>query len=95
MRFGAQLSTYRCSPLSAYRGAPVLFKFLDVFVATAQVVPRLVGGFCCAASFNAHGAERDDGTAVEWCAQCSARRYNARQSAVTVIARAQGQKSQY
>jgi hypothetical protein len=95
MRFCAQLSAYRRSPLSAYRGAPVLFKFLDVFVAAAQIVPRLVGGFCCAASFNAHSAERDDGTAVNWCAHCSASRHNARQSAVTAVARAQGQKSQY
>jgi hypothetical protein len=58
--------------LSAYRGAAVLFKFLDVLVAAAQPVPRLVGGFCCAASFNAHGAERNGGTVIEWCAHCLA-----------------------
>jgi hypothetical protein len=51
--------------LPAYRGAAVLFKLLDVLVAAAQAVPRLVGGFCCAASFNAHGAERNDGTVIE------------------------------
>lgn len=63
-----------CASLSAYRGAAVLFKFFDVLVAAAQLIPRLVGGFCCAASFNAHGAERDGGTAVEWCAHCVASR---------------------
>jgi hypothetical protein len=62
-------STIRgCASLSAYRGAAVLFKFLDVLVAAAQPVPRLVGGLCCAAGFNAHGAERNGGTAVEGCA---------------------------
>jgi hypothetical protein len=63
-----------CASLSAYRGAAVLFKLLDVLVAAAQPVPGLVGGFCCAASFNAHGAERDGGTAIEWCAHCLASR---------------------
>jgi hypothetical protein len=47
-----------CASLSAHRGAAVLFKLLDVSIAAAQPVRRLVGGFCCAASFNAHGAER-------------------------------------
>jgi hypothetical protein len=64
----------RAPPRSAHRGAAVLFKLLDVLVAAAQQVPRLVGGFCCAVGFNAHGAERNGGTAVEWCAQCSAGR---------------------
>jgi hypothetical protein len=63
-----------CASLSAHRSAAVLFKFLDVLVAAAQPVPRLMGGFCCAAGFNAHGAERNGGTAVEWCAHCSASR---------------------
>jgi hypothetical protein len=64
-------STIRgCASSSAYRSAAVLFKLLDVLVAAAQPVPRLVGGFCCAASFNAHGAERNGGTAIEWCAHC-------------------------
>jgi hypothetical protein len=58
-----------CVSLPAYRGAAVLFKLLDVLVAAAQPVPRLVGSFCRAAGFNAHGAERNGGTAVEWCAQ--------------------------
>jgi hypothetical protein len=57
-----------CASLSAYRSAAVLFKLLDVLVAAAQLVPRLIGGFCCPTSFNAHGAEGDGGTAVEWCA---------------------------
>jgi hypothetical protein len=61
-----------CASLSAYRGAAVLFKLLDVSVAAAQPVPRLLGGFCCAAGFNAHGAERNGGTAIEWCAHCLA-----------------------
>lgn len=63
-----------CASLSAYRSASVLFKLSDVLVAAAQLVPRLVGGFCCAASFNAHGAERDGGTAVESCARYPASR---------------------
>jgi hypothetical protein len=84
-----------CASLSAYRGAAVLFKLLDVFVAAAQQVPRLVGGFCCAASLNAHGAERDGGTAIEWCAHCLASRSIARQYAVTIASRAAGQKAQY
>jgi len=58
-----------CVSLSANRGAAALFKLLDVLVAAAQPVPRLVGGFGCAAGFNAHGAESNGGTAVEWCAQ--------------------------
>jgi hypothetical protein len=61
-----------CVSLSAYRGAAVLFKLLDVLVAAAQPVPRLVGGFCCAPGFNAHGAERNGGTVIEWCAHCLA-----------------------
>jgi hypothetical protein len=61
-----------CSSLSAYHGAAVLFKLLDVLVAAAQPVPRLVGGFGCAAGFNAHGTERNGGTAIEWCAHCLA-----------------------
>jgi hypothetical protein len=81
--------------LSAYRGAAVLFKFLDVLIAAAQPVPRLVGGFCCAAGFNAHGADRNGGTAIEWCAQWSASRQIARRYAVTTASRAAGQKSQY
>jgi len=84
-----------CASLSAYRGAAVLFKLLDVLVAAAQPVPGLVGGFCCAARFNAHGAERDGGTAIEWCAHCLASRLIARRYAVTVASRAAGQKSQY
>jgi hypothetical protein len=64
-----------CVSLSAYRGAAVLFKLLDVLVAATQPVPRLVGGFCYAAGFNAHGAQRNGGTAVEWCAQCLAGRW--------------------
>ncbi len=59
---------------SAYRPAAVLFKLVDVLVAAAQPVARLVGGFCCAACFNAHRADRDDGTAIEWCAHCWASR---------------------
>ncbi len=64
----------RASPRSAYRGAAVFFEFLDVLVAAAQQVPRLVGGFRCAAAFDAHGAHRNGGTAVEWCAHCLASR---------------------
>lgn len=84
-----------CASLSAYGGAAVLFKLLDVLVAAAQLVPRLVGGFCCAASFNAHSAERDGGTAIEWCAHCLASREIARHYAVTIASRAAGHKSQY
>jgi hypothetical protein len=62
-----------CASLSAYRGAAVLLKLLDVLVAAAQPVRGLVGGFCCAAGFNAHGAERERGTAIEWSAHCLAR----------------------
>src|SRR5271156_2444604 len=83
-----------CASLSAYRDAAVFFKFLDVLVAAAQPVPGLVGGFGCAAGFNAHGAERDDGTAIEWSARCLASRQIARQYALN-MARAAGQKSQY
>lgn len=63
-----------CASLSAYRDAAVLLKFLDVLVAAAQPVPGLVGGFGCAAGFNAHGTEKDDGTAIEWSADCLASR---------------------
>jgi hypothetical protein len=59
---------------SAYRGEAVLFKLLDVLLAAAQQVPRLVGGFCCAAGLNAHGAVNDGGTAIGWCAHCLASR---------------------
>jgi hypothetical protein len=59
---------------SAYRGEAVLFKLLDVLLAAARHVPGLVGGFCCAAGFNAYGAERDGGTAIEWSAHCLASR---------------------
>jgi hypothetical protein len=45
-----------------------LFKLLDVSVAAAQAVPRLVGGFSCAAGFDAHSAEKNDGIEIEWCA---------------------------
>jgi hypothetical protein len=55
----------------------------------------LVGGFCCAANFKAQGAERDGGTAVEWCAGCLASRSIARQYAVTTASHAAGQKSQH
>jgi hypothetical protein len=84
-----------CPSLSAYRGAAVLFKFLDVIIAAAQPVPRLVGGFYCAASFDAHGAERDGGTAIEWCARCLASREIARRYGVTVASRAARHKPQY
>ena len=84
-----------CASLSAYRDAAVLFKLLDVLVAAAQPVPGLVGGFGCAAGFNAHGAERDDGTAIEWSAHCLAGRQIARQYAVNMASRAAVQKSQY
>jgi hypothetical protein len=63
-----------CASFSAYRGAAVLFKLFYVLVAAAQLVPRLVRGFCCAAAINAHGAQRDGGTAIEWSAHCSASR---------------------
>jgi hypothetical protein len=68
------ISERNCASLLAYRSAAVLFKFADMFVTAAQLVPRLVSGFCCATSFNAHGAQRDGGTAVEWCAHCLASR---------------------
>jgi hypothetical protein len=84
-----------CASLSAYRGAAVLFKLLDVLVAAAQPVPGLVGGFYCAAGFNAHGADRDDGTAIEWSALSLTGRQIARQYAVKMASRAAGQKSQY
>ena len=84
-----------CASLSAYRDAAVLFKLLDVLVAAAQPVPGLVGGFGCAAGFNAHGAERDGRTAIEWSAHCLASRQIARQYAVNMASRAAGQKSQY
>jgi hypothetical protein len=64
-------------------------------VAPAQPVPGLVGGFGCAAGFNAHGAERDGGTAIEWSAHCLAGRQIARRYAVTIASRGAGQKSQY
>jgi hypothetical protein len=54
--------------LSAYLGTAMLLKLLYVLVAAAQVAPRLVGGLSRAANFNAHGAEWDGGTAIEWCA---------------------------
>jgi hypothetical protein len=73
----------------------VSFKLLDVLVAAAQLVPRLVGSFCCAAGFNAHGAERDRGTAIEWSAHCLASRQIAIQYAVKMASRTAGQKSQY
>ena len=73
IRFCASLSAYRGS-LSAYRGAAVLFELFDVFVAAAQVVNGLVSGFCCAAGFDAHGAEGNGGTAIEWFAHCLASR---------------------
>jgi hypothetical protein len=84
-----------CASLPAYRGAAMLFKLLDVLVAAAQQVARLVGGFCCVARLNAHGAERDGRTAIEWCAHCLASRSIARRYAVSVASRAAGQKSQY
>jgi hypothetical protein len=84
-----------CASLSAYRGAAVSFQLLDVLVAAAQMVPRLVGGFCCAASFNAQDAERDAGTAIERCAHCWAGREIARQRAMMIASRAAGHKPQY
>jgi hypothetical protein len=84
-----------CESLSAYRSAAVLFKLSDVFVTAAQLIPRLVSGFCCATSFNAHGAERDGGTAVERCADCLTGRSTARQHAVAHASRAARQKSQH
>ena len=54
--------------LSAQGGAAVLFKLLDVLVAAAQAVPGLVGGFSRAAGFDAHTAEKNDGTEIDWCA---------------------------
>ena len=84
-----------CASLSAYRDAAVLFKLLDVFVAPAQSVPGLVGGVGCAAGFNAHGAERDDRTAIEWSAHRLLRRQIARQYEVNMASRAAGQTSQY
>jgi hypothetical protein len=90
-----RISMRFCASLSAYRGAAVLLKLLDVLVAAAQPVPGLVGGFCCAAGFNAHGAERDRGTPIEWSAHCLASRQIARRYAVTIASRAAGQQSQY
>jgi len=90
-----RISMRFCASLSAYRDAAVLFKLLDVLVAAAQPVPGLVGGFGCAAGFNAHGAERDGGAAIEWSAHCLANRQIARQYAVNMASRAAGQKSQY
>jgi hypothetical protein len=84
-----------CASLSAYRGAAVLLKLLDVLVAAAQPVRGLVGGFCCAAGFNAHGADRERGTAIEWSTHCLAGRQIARRYAVTIASRGAGQKSQY
>jgi hypothetical protein len=52
--------------LSAQGGAAVLFKLLDVLVAAAQAVPGLVGGFSRAAGFDAHTAEKNDGTEIDW-----------------------------
>jgi hypothetical protein len=54
-----------------------------------------VGGFHCAASFDAHGAERDGGTAIEWCTRCLASREIARRYRVTVASRAARHKPQY
>jgi hypothetical protein len=68
------ISVRFCASLSVYRGTAVLLELLDVLVAAAQLVPRLVSGLCCAAGFNAHDAERDDGTAIEWSAHCLASR---------------------
>ena len=90
-----RISMRLCASLSAYRDAAVFFKLLDVLVAAAQLVPGLVGSFCCAAGFNAHGAERDRGPAIEWSAQCLASRQIARQYAVKMASRAAGEKSQY
>jgi hypothetical protein len=76
----------------------VLFKFLDVLVAAEQVIPRLVGGFCWAASFNAHDAKKDDGTAVEWCAHCLGclgGRRSATRHSMTFAPSAAGQQAQY
>jgi hypothetical protein len=84
-----------CASLSAYRGAAMLLKLSDVSVAAAQPVPGLVGGFGCAAGLNAHRAERQRGTAIEWSAHCLASRPIARRYAVTIASRAEGQKSQY
>jgi hypothetical protein len=66
--------------LSAYSGAAVLFKLADVLVAAAQIVPCLVRGFSCATGFDAHSAEKNDGTAIEWCADSSASRWIAPRS---------------
>jgi hypothetical protein len=74
-----------CASLSAYRGTAVLLKLLYVLVAAAQVVPRLVGSLGCAASFNAHGAEWDGGTAIEWCAHGLASRWVARRYAAITL----------
>lgn len=84
-----------CASLSAYRGTAVLLKLLYVFVAAAQVIPRLVGGLCCAASFNAHGAEWDGGTAIEGCAHDLASRWVARRYAAITASRAAGHQTQY
>ena len=90
------LSYRHALSLSAYRGAAVLFQFLDVLVAAAHLIPRLVGSFCCAAIFNAQGAERESRTAIEWCARWLASRESAaRQHAVTTASRAAGPKSQH
>ena len=95
-RSAIRMSTRFCASLSAYRGAAVLFKVSDVLVAAAQPISGLVGGFGGPARFNAHGAERDDGAAVKWCARCLAsQRHIARKYAVNMASPAAGQKSQY
>jgi hypothetical protein len=66
--------------LSAYSGAAVLFKLADVLVAAAQTVPCLARGFSCATGFDAHSAEKNDGTAIEWSADSSANRWIAPRS---------------
>jgi hypothetical protein len=84
-----------CASLSTYREAAMLFKLLNVLVAAAQPVPGLAGGFYCAAGFNAYGAEKDRGTAIEWRALCLARWQIATKCVVKSASPAAGQKSQY
>lgn len=51
--------------LSAYRGSAILLKLVNVSIAAAQVISRLVGSLRHPPGFNAHGAERDYTTAIE------------------------------
>lgn len=81
-------------PRTADRGEAVLFELVDVFVAAAEQILGLIGGFRWATGLNAHDAVRDDRAAIEPCALEAARAQTGRRHRGPAASRSVRQEAQ-